>query len=88
MQSLHVKFNEATQAVDPVENASPESWDAVCERFDNDVRRIKAVSEPKGYTALYACYDDNNQPVYYLVEESEALTKLRQKIFLSKLGQP
>ena len=88
MQSLHVNFNEATQAVDPVENASPESWDAVCERFDNDVRRIKAVSEPKGYTALYACYDDNNQPVYYLVEESEALTKLRQKIFLSKLGQP
>ncbi|MBC2712648.1 MAG: hypothetical protein HGJ94_17175 [Desulfosarcina sp.] len=88
MKSLHVNFNEATQAIDTIETASPEPWDAVCERFDNDVQRIMAVSDPKGYTALYACYDENNQPVYYLVEEGEALTKLRQKTFLSKLGQP
>ncbi len=87
MKSLHVNFNEATQAIDTIETASPEPWDAVCKRFDNDVRRIMAVSDPKGYTALYACYDENNQPVYYLVEEGEALTKLRQKTFLSKLGQ-
>ena len=88
MKSLHVNFNEETQTIDPIENASPELWDAVCERFDNDVRRIMPVSEPKDYSALYACYDENNQPVYYLVEEDEALMKLRQKTFLSKLGQP
>ncbi len=88
MQSLHVNYNEATQAIDPVENALPEPWDAVCDRFDNDVQRIKAVSDPKGYSALYACYDDNNVPVYYIVEEGEALRKLRQKTFLGKLGKP
>lgn len=87
MKSLYVNFNAATQAIDFIDNASPEPWDAVCEKFDNDVRRIKTVSESEGYTALYACYDENNQPVYYLVEEDEALMKLRKKIFLSKLGQ-
>ena len=88
MKSLHVNFNEATQAIEPIDNASQEPWEDICERFDNDVRRIKPVSDPKGYNAIYACYDENNQPVYYLVEEGEALMKLRQKTFLGKLGQP
>jgi hypothetical protein len=87
MKSLRVNFDEATQAVDPIDNASPDPWDVICERFDNDVRRIKTVSDTKGYNALYACYDENNQPVYYLVEEGEGLTKLRHRTFLDKLGR-
>ena len=88
MNSLHVNFNESTRDIDPIDTETPEPWVAVCERFDNDVRRIMTVSDHEGYTALYACYDENNQPVYYLVEEDGALRKLRQKTFLSKLGQP
>ena len=87
MKSLHVNFNDATQAIDPIDKACPEPWEVVCERFDNDVRRIKAVSDPKGYSALYACYDEHNHPVYYLVEEGNELSKLRQKTFLDKLGR-
>ncbi len=87
MKSLRVTFDEATQAVDPIENASPHPWNVICEKFDNDVMRIKTVSDSKGYNALYACYDDNNQPVYYLVEESADLTKLRHRTFLNKLGR-
>lgn len=87
MKSLHVNFNEATQAIDTIETAVPETWEEVCERFDNDVRRVMAVSDPKGYTALYACYDENNQPVYYLVKEDRTLMKLRRKTFLGKLGR-
>jgi hypothetical protein len=45
------------------------------------------VSDPKGYNAIYACYDENNRPVYYLVEESDVLTKLRHRTFLDKLGR-
>jgi hypothetical protein len=86
MKSLNVNFDEAAQTIDFIETASSESWDAVCERFENDVRRIKDVSDQDEYTALYACYDENNRPVYYLVEEDEALMKLRRKTFLSKLG--
>jgi hypothetical protein len=88
MKALQVQFNAATQAIDTIENASPESWGEVCERFDNDVHRIMDLSDPKDYTALYACYDENNQPVYYMVEEGEALLKMRHKVFLGKLGQP
>jgi len=88
MNSLQVNFDEASQAVNPIESASPEPWEAVCERFDNDVSRIMAVSDQGGYTALYACFDENNRPVYYLVEEGRALMRLRRKTFLSKLGQP
>ena len=87
MKSLRVNFNETSQAVDPIDNASPEPWDVICERFDNDVRRIKTVTDPTGYNALYACYDENNQPVYYLVEEGDALAKLRHRTFLDKLGR-
>ena len=87
MKSLHVNFNEATQAVEPIDNASQEPWEDICERFNNDVRRIKTVSDPKGYNAIYACYDENNQPVYYLVEERDVLTKLRHRTFLDKLGR-
>ena len=87
MKSLHVNFNEATQAIEVIENVSPEPWSAVCERFDNDVRRIKTIADQEGYSALYTCYDEDNQPVYYLVEEGEALTKLRQRTLLRKLGR-
>lgn len=87
MKSLHVLFNEATQAIESIDNASQEPWDDVCDRFNNDVRRIKTVTDSKGYNAIYACYDENNQPVYYLVEESDDLTRLRQRTFLDKLGR-
>jgi hypothetical protein len=87
MQSLHVNFNEASETIETIGDASPEPWDEVCERFDNDVQRMMVVSDREGYTALYACYDENNQPVYYLVEEGEALMKLRHKTFLNKLGR-
>lgn len=88
MQALQVAFNETTQTIDPIESAVVEPWAAVCERFDNDVRRIMDRADPRGYNALYACYDENNLPAYYLVQEGAALTRLRQKTFLSKLGQP
>lgn len=88
MQSIRVNFKPATQTIDPVQEATPEPWDTVCERFDNDVQRMMSVSEHEAYNALYACYDEDNQPHYYLVEEDAVLMKLRQKTFLSKLGQP
>jgi hypothetical protein len=88
MQAIRVNFNPATQTIAPIQEATPEPWDTVCERFDNDVRRMMNVNDDQAYNALYACYDEDNQPVYYLVEEDAALVKLRQKTFLSKLGKP
>ena len=87
MQALKIEYNEADGAIEPVKEASQEPWDVVCERYDNDVRRVRDVDDREAYTAVYACYDENNQPVYYLVEEDEALSRMRRKTFLSKLGR-
>ena len=87
MQAIKIKYKEADGVIEPIENESEEAWDVVCERYDNDVRRIRDVNGRETYTAVYACYDENNQPVYYLVEEDEALMKMRRKTFLSKLGR-
>ena len=87
MQALKIKYNASDQGIEPVEGASPEHWDVVCERYDNDVRRIRDVDDREAYTAVYACYDENNQPVYYLVEEDAALMRMRRRTFLSKLGR-
>ncbi|WP_419663272.1 hypothetical protein Dvar_36560 [Desulfosarcina variabilis str. Montpellier] len=88
MQSLHVNYDDASGTIERIENAKPEPWETVCERFDNDVRRMRDVSDQTGYTALYTCYDENNNPVHYLVQEDETLLKLRRRTHLSKLGQP
>jgi hypothetical protein len=88
MQSLHVNYDDGSGTVARIENVSPEPWETVCERFDNDVRRMTDVTDQAEYTALYACYDENNNPVYYLVEEDETLLKLRRRTHLSKLGHP
>ena len=87
MQAIKIKYDEADRVIEPIESASQELWDAVCERYDNDVRRIRDVDDRKPYTAVYACYDENNQPVYYLVEEDKALMRMRRRTFLSKLGR-
>jgi len=87
MKSLRIDYNESDQVIATVEDTSPEPWDAVCEKYDNDVHRISDVDDREPYTALYACYDDNNRPIYYLVEEDAALTRMRRKTFLNKLGR-
>ncbi|BBO74286.1 hypothetical protein DSCW_17030 [Desulfosarcina widdelii] len=87
MKSLRIDYNESDQAIEAVEKALPEPWDSVCEKYDNDVHRISDVGDREPYTAVYACYDENNRPVYYLVEEDAALMRMRRKTFLDKLGQ-
>lgn len=87
MKSIRVNYDQSSDAVDRIENVSPEPWQEVCERYDNDVARIRSVTDQEGFTGLFACYDENNRPVYYLVEEDDKLARLRRKTFLSKLGK-
>jgi hypothetical protein len=87
MKSLRIEYDLESGTIDLLPEASPEAWDEICERYDNDVQRIKSISDRDNYTALYACYDEDNRPVYYLVEEGEDLARMRRKTFLSKLGR-
>ena len=86
MKSIHVKYDSKNETIEPIENASPEVWEEVCDRFDNDVSRVREVTDQDGYNTLYVCYDENNQPEYYVVDVDETLNKLRRKTFLKKLG--
>ncbi len=87
MKCLKVNVDESRQTITDIEGAAEERWDTVCERFDDDVRRVMTVSDREGFTALYVCFDEDNQPVYYLVEEDERLARLKHRTFLSKLGK-
>ena len=86
MKSLHVTYDEANDSVTSIDDAKEEEWPEVCERFDDDVRRVKSVEHSEGYTALYICFDSENFPFYYLVQEDARLKRLQHKVFLSKLG--
>ncbi len=86
MKSIMVTYQKDTDTIAVDETADVEEWTEVCERFDNDVRKVKTVEHPDGYTALYLCYDSDNAPIYYLVKEDAQLKRMRRKVFLSKLG--
>ena len=86
MKSLHVKYDEKNGAIERIGDASPEVWEEVCDRFDNDVSRIKTVTDQKGYNTLFVCHDEENRPEYYLVEVDDTLSKLRGRTFRRKLG--
>lgn len=87
MKSLQVQYDKAEDKLTFIKKQSKEEWVDVCERFDNDVHRLRDEKAHPPYTGLYECFDEDNNPTYYLVEESAELRKIRQQVFLSKLGR-
>lgn len=87
MKALKVDFDKKMAKIVTAEGVTEEDWIDVCERFDNDVHRIREFADKPPYTALYSCYDEDNQPSYFLVEEDRQLDKMRHKVFLNKLGR-
>lgn len=87
MKAVQVKFDKEKDTIDIINEGIEENWIDVCENFDNDVHRIQKVEGRLPYNALYACYDENNKPSYFLVEEDRQLDKVRHKVFLKKLGR-
>ncbi len=86
MQSIQAEYEEATKKISIKEGAKPESWVSVCQKFNDDVSRVCDVTDQKGYTGLFECFDDRNDRFYYLVEEDKALFRMKRKHFLDNLG--
>jgi len=84
---LQINFDKDSDEIDLIEDQAEENWIEVCERYDDDVHRIRSISGPSPFTAVYTCYDEDNNPSYFLVEEDSKLDKMRHKIFLDKLGR-
>ena len=87
MKALSVTYDDAADSVTQPADVQGEDWAEVCERFDGDVHRLRDAGEVAGYTALYVCFDEDNQPAHYLVAEDAELLRARQRVFLSKLGR-
>ena len=87
MDAILVEYDRKTDAVEVVKEAVVENWIAVCGRFNDDVHRLRDVSDIGRYTGLYECFDAQDKSVFYVVEEDTSLFKLRRKNFLKNIGQ-
>jgi len=86
MNAVKVTYHKDSDSIELDENQSPENWLNVCDRFNDDVHRVRDVDDQKEYSALFECFDDDDRSVFYLVEENRKLEKLKRKHFRDKLG--
>lgn len=87
MDAVKADYHEKRNSLDIMTDAKVENWIEVCRRFNDDVHRIRDVDNIQGYNALYECFDEKDNPVYYLVNEDEKLFRMRRKNFLNKIGR-
>jgi hypothetical protein len=87
MKAIQVNYDKEEDKIAVVDDPPVENWAEVCNRYDNDVHRLRDATNRARYTALYKCFDEDNQPHYFLVEEDHRLKLMRRKMFLKKLGR-
>lgn len=86
MKSIKVEYSEDTDTITTIEDEKPELWIDVCERFNDDVHRIRNISDMDTFTGLFECIDDDNKVFHYIVEEDKALYKYKRRNVYKKLG--
>jgi hypothetical protein len=86
MKSIQAEFDDVTQKISIKKDAENENWVRVCEKFNDDVSRIRDVTDLQDYTGLYECFDDHNKRFFYLVRENKKLYELKHRHFLDNLG--
>ncbi|MBT3310945.1 MAG: hypothetical protein HN737_08700 [Desulfobacterales bacterium] len=86
MKAINVNYNTDKEIIKAGKDKIIEDWSDVCEKFNNDVHRIREVSDYEEYTSLYECFDEDNVSFFYLVREDEELYKIRRKNRLRGLG--
>ena len=86
MKSVMVKYDEASDTISGHDSSESESWADVCEKYNDDVHRIRNVTDMGTYTGLFECIDDSNKSFYYIVEEDPELYKFKHRGFYKKLG--
>lgn len=86
MKAIQAEVGEDPGRAGIKKGAVEEDWPLVCRRFNDDVERVCDAGDTKGYTGLYRCFDEDNQAVYYLVEEGRHLYRMKRKTFLENIG--
>lgn len=86
MKAIKVNYQADKDIIETGKDEIVEDWIDVCEKFDNDVHKVRDVSDHEGYTSLYECFDDDNISFFYLVGEDKDLYKVRRKNRFRSLG--
>ncbi len=86
MKSVMVIYDDTSDTITAHDSAKPEGWAVVCEKYNDDVHRIRDVADMETYTGLYECIDDDNNSFYFIVEEDRELYKLKRRNFYKNLG--
>lgn len=86
MESIKVEYDEDSDSITKLEGEKPELWINVCERFNDDVHRIRSITDMESFTGLFECIDDDNKVFHYIVEEDKALYKYKRRNVYEKLG--
>ena len=86
MKSIQAEFQKDPREIKVKAKAKQEDWREVCSRFNDDVERVCDVTDFKGYTGLYQCFDELNKTFFYLVEEDRALFRMKRRHFLDNIG--
>ncbi len=86
MESIKVVYDEGSDIITKIEGEEPELWIDVCARFNDDVHRIRNISDMETFTGLFECIDDDNNVFHYIVEEDKALYKYKRRNVYNKLG--
>jgi hypothetical protein len=87
MDAILVEYDVEKETLEILKGAVVEDWVKVCNRFNDDVHRLRDVDDLGLYNALYECFDEKDKKQYYVVREDAALFKMRRKNFLSKIGK-
>lgn len=86
MKSIQADYDKTKNKISIKEGATRENWVSVCERFNDDVSRIRDVEGIEDYSGLFECCDDDNTVSYYLVREDKALYRMKHRHFFDNLG--
>lgn len=86
MKCIQAELEKKNDKITIQEGAKEEDWLKVCQRFNDDVERIRDVTDIEDYTGLFACHDDKNVRFFYLVKEDKTLYKMKRRRFLENIG--
>ena len=86
MTAVLVEYDEKEDKITYPDSNTSEYWIDLCQRFNDDVHRIRSITDHESYNALYQCFDENDDGSYYAVEEDRELFKIKHRHFLRNIG--
>ena len=86
MKSVMVTYSVDSDTISGHDGSESESWATVCEKYNDDVHRLRDIADMGNFTGLFECIDHNNKRFYYIVEEDKELYRFKRRSLYKTLG--